>query len=93
MQTLTDYLKLSSSIEMPGTYEFYEIPSSFPKEERLFIIKNVLTLKPIFVRNRLNRVEVDPSYRDYNIDNATKLSIVDFFQRLRGLGFSYIEKV
>lgn len=93
MQTLTDFLKISGNIEMPGAYEFYEIQSNFPKEERLFLIKNVMTLKTIFVRNLLNRVEIDPSYRDYSMDNSTKLSVIDFFQRLRGLGFSYIEKV
>lgn len=93
MQTLSDFLQISSSIETPGAYEFYEMPSKFPKEERIFLIKNVLNSKTIYVRNIRNKVEIDPTYKDYANDVYTKLSIVDFFQRLNGLGFSYVEKV
>ncbi len=93
MQTLTDFLKISTSVDSPGTYEFYELPSNFPKDERLFIIKNIITSQTIYVRNVQNKVEVDPTYRDYNNVKMTKISIIEFFQRLKGIGLSYIEKV
>lgn len=90
MDSLSNMLYNMNSVEKPNSYEFYEIKSDFPNE-RLFVIQDIITNKTILVKNYQNRIEIDKNY-NMNSNNMTKISIIDFFQRLNGVGVSYITK-
>lgn len=86
---LSDFLKTSVSLDAPGAYEFYEIESKDDITRR-FIIKNIVNSKSILVKSVRNKVEVDQNFVDYNNTGAKKISVIKFFERLSGLGISYV---
>lgn len=90
MDSLSNILLNLNSIEKPSAYEFYEMESIFP-DERLFVITDMITNKSIMIKNYQNRIEIDKNY-SMNSNKLIKISIIDFFQRLKGVGVSYITK-
>jgi len=89
IQTLSDFMKQNQSLDNPGTYEFYELES--PDDiTRRFIITNTFTGRAILIRNGQNRIEIDGSYKTYGNIGGKKISIMRFFERLKGLGVKYI---
>lgn len=86
---LSDYLKQTESIDSPGTYEFYELESSDRITKR-FIIKNINNGKTILIRNKQNKIEIDNTYTIYGNIGGKLISIMKFFEKLKGLGVTYI---
>lgn len=88
METLSDFLNKNKSLDNPGTYEFYELERTDEISQR-FVIKNIITNSTILIINTRNKIDIDINFNSYG-QLGKKISIIKFFERLKGIGVNYI---
>ena len=87
--TVTNYMQVLADADRPGTYEFYEVFDNDPIK-KCFIIKNIISNKSTYIKSDRNKLEINDNFKNFNNLNIKKISVISFFQKINGLGVTFI---